>query len=81
MNLQTEAFVMGGGTYVRMLPHAFAFGIGGMPKTKTEKDCRLFAPQYGGAHQPDEGLCIEAFIKALTIYVMGIVALNEIDLK
>ncbi len=71
MGLETKPFVMGGGTYAKKLPSAFAYGVGGMPKTEEEKNCHLFQPQHGGAHQPDEGLNIASLAKALKIYAMS----------
>lgn len=79
MGLHTQPFAMAGGTYARTLPHAFAYGIGGMPKTKEEEECTLFAPGHGGAHQPDEALYIKKLVKALKIYAMAIIALNDIQ--
>ncbi len=75
-----EPFVMGGGTYARKLPKAFAYGVGGLKKTKEQLECKLFLPQHGDAHQPDEGLYITGLIQALKIYGMSIVALNDITL-
>lgn len=80
MGLETKPFVMGGGTYAKKLPSAFAYGVGGMPKTEEEKNCHLFQPQHGGAHQPDEGLNIASLAKALKIYAMSMIALDGIDL-
>ena len=81
MGLETKPFVMGGGTYARKLPSAFAYGVGGMPKTEEEKNCRLFQPQHGSAHQPDEGLNIASLVRALKIYTMGMAALNDTDIN
>lgn len=78
MGLHTEPFAMAGGTYARTLPHAFAYGIGGMPRTEEEEACTLFAPGHGGAHQPDEALYVKKLVKALKIYAMAIIALNEL---
>ena len=80
MHTDAKPFVMGGGTYARKLPKAFAYGVGGLPKTEEQINCTLFAPQHGDAHQPDEGLCIASLLQALKIYGMGIAALNEIEL-
>lgn len=63
-----EPFVMGGGTYARKLPRAFAFGLGGMDKPESA----LFAPGHGEAHQPDEGLYLPNFKKALLIFAMAL---------
>lgn len=77
-----ESFVMGGGTYARKLPRAFAYGVGGMQES--EEDLRikkqLFLPGHGGAHEPDEGLNLRLLTEAMKIYTMAVVALNDIDL-
>ena len=66
-------YVMGGGTYARKLPNALGFGLGALPRENTT----LFAPGHGGAHQPDEGLHLANFKKALLIFGMGILAADE----
>lgn len=76
----SKPFVMGGGTYARKLPKAFAYGVGGLKKTKEQLECKLFLPRHGDAHQPDEGLYISGLIQALKIYVMSVIEMNEIDL-
>lgn len=63
-----KPYVMGGGTYARKLPNALGFGLGALPREETT----LFAPGHGGAHQPDEGLHLANFKKALLIFGMGI---------
>lgn len=74
-----ESFVMGGGTYARKLPRAFAYGIGGMQESKEDKEVKqkIFRPGHGGAHEPDEGLNMRLLLKAMKIYTMGIIALND----
>lgn len=78
----SECFVMGGGTYARKLPRAFAYGVGGMKES--EEDLRikkqLFLPGHGGAHEPDEGLNLRLLTEAMKIYAMAVVALNECKL-
>lgn len=80
MGTETEAFVMGGGTYARKLPNAFAYGIGGMPKTTDdrEREARLFAPGTGGAHEPDEGLNLRMFFEAMKFYTLAVIELDRI---
>ncbi len=77
-----ECFVMGGGTYARKLPHAFAYGLGGMEETQEDKRIRseLFLPGHGGAHEPDEGLNLRLLMEGMKIYAMAVVALNECEL-
>lgn len=79
---QAESFVMGGGTYARKLPRAFAYGIGGMGESEEDLQLRkeLFAPGHGGAHEPDEGLNLRLLIQALKIYAMAMVTMNDISL-
>lgn len=79
---QAESFCMGGGTYARKLPNAFAYGVGGMKES--EEDIRakekLFLPGHGGAHEPDEGLNLRLLTEAMKIYTMAVVELNRIEL-
>ena len=72
---------MGGGTYARKLPRAFAYGIGGMSESEEDQKLRkqLFLPGHGGAHEPDEGLNLRLLTEALKIYVMALIALNDIS--
>ena len=69
-----EPYVMGGGTYARKLPNALGFGLGALPREETT----LFAPGHGGAHQPDEGLHLANFKKALLIFGMGILEADRV---
>lgn len=80
--LDTEAFVMGGGTYARKLPRAFAYGIGGMPRTAEDKEreARLFKKGSGGAHEPDEGLNLRMYFEAMKFYTLAVVGVDKLDL-
>lgn len=69
-----KPYVMGGGTYARHLPNALGFGLGALPREETA----LFAPGHGGAHQPDEGLHLANFKKALLIFGMGILEADRV---
>ena len=69
-----KPYVMGGGTYARKLPNALGFGLGALPREETA----LFAPGHGGAHQPDEGLHLANFKKALLIFGMGILEADRV---
>ena len=82
METHTEAFVIGGGTYARKLPKAFAYGIGGMPKTAddTAREKRLFKPGTGGAHEPDEGLNLRMYFAAMKFYTLAVIGLDQLDL-
>ena len=79
---ETKSFVMGGGTYARMLPNAFAYGVGGMQESEEDKEMkkRLFGPGHGGAHEPDEALNLGLLLEAMKIYTMAVVELNSIEL-
>lgn len=79
---QKESFVMGGGTYARKLPNAFAYGIGGMTESAEDRSIkeRLFKPGHGGAHEPDEALNVRLLLEAMKIYTMAVVALNDCPL-
>lgn len=69
-----EAHVMGGGTYARNFPNAVAFGPG-FPGTPNPAGAGK-----GGAHQPDECICIENMWKALKVYIVSLLKLNELSL-
>ena len=73
---------MGGGTYARKLPRAFAYGVGGMQELEVDKEVKqkLFRPGHGGAHEPDEGLNVRLLVEAMKIYTMGMIAMNDCDL-
>ena len=75
--LEKAAYVMGGGTYARKLPNAFAYGMSGIPSPKPSEG--LFREGHGGAHAPDEGLDVEGLVKAMKIYVMALIELDEIN--
>lgn len=77
-----ESFVMGGGTYARKLPRAFAYGVGGMRESDEDREvkAKLFRKGHGGAHEPDEGLNVRLLLKAMKIYTMSIIAMNDCEL-
>lgn len=77
-----ESFVMGGGTYARKLPRAFAYGVGGMQESDEDRKWKekLFRKGHGGAHEPDEGLNMRLLPEAMKIYAMSIVAMNDCEL-
>lgn len=64
-NDPTEPYVMPGGTYARMLPRAFAFGMGGT----TENTAPDFLKEgQGSAHEANEYVSIDCLISAMGIY-------------
>ena len=75
--METEPYVMAGGTYARKLPRAFAFGMG-IPGEGLEHP--MFLPGHGGGHEPDEGLRLESLFKAMKIFCMGLIALNDVEI-
>lgn len=71
-----DAFTMGGGTYARKLPNAFAFGlIGGIPDITRNAE---FLPGFGGPHQPDEAIKKENLLIGAAIFVTGIVEADKL---
>ena len=76
-----ESFVMGGGTYARKLPNAFAYGVGGMREPEEDGRLReeLFRPGHGGAHEPDEALNVRLLVDAMKIYTMAVIAMNDVE--
>lgn len=77
-----SSFVMGGGTYARKLPNAFAYGVGGMQESDEDRRLKaeLFRPGHGGAHEPDEALNVRLLLEAMKIYTMAIIAMNDVEL-
>lgn len=77
-----KSFVMGGGTYARKLPNAFAYGVGGMKESEDDRRVKasLFRSGHGGAHEPDEGLNVRLLAEAMKIYTMAVIALNDCEL-
>jgi len=68
-------YSMGGGTYSRVVPDAITFGIS-MP---TAVDPASFLPEgHGGAHGRDEVLVMEKIWKSAVIYLLAIIALDEL---
>ena len=69
-----EPYTMGGGTYSRVIPNAISFG-GGLSAPKPD-----FLPEgHGSCHGPDEVKHIETWLKAFKIYVLSILALDQLD--
>lgn len=67
-----EPFAMGGGTYARNFERAVSFG-------PEEPECEL--PAWGGAmHGPNECASEELLKRALKIYIVAILKLNDLEL-
>lgn len=73
----TKPYVMGGGTYARKLPRAFAFGPG-MPESGLDRD--MFPEGHGSAHGPDEALNLSNLLTAMKIYCLGIPEVDRMEL-
>lgn len=69
-----KPFVMSGGTYAHKLPHAFACGTG-MPVPPAPDG--LFLPGHGDYHEPDESISLERIRKALLIYILSFLRMDE----
>lgn len=72
--LDLQPYVMAGGTYCKYLQKAIGYGFGGLPRPKSD----LFAQGHGGAHQPDEGLYLPNYRKAMTVFAMGLLAADQV---
>lgn len=71
-----KPYVMGGGTYSRVLPEGITFGPGFPDIKKQGVD---FLPDgHGGVHGPDEALHIPSLLEAIKIYVLSIVRLDKL---
>ncbi len=62
-------YVMGGGTYARMMPNTVPFGPG-LPRTDGEGG-------KGACHQPDEAIELEVLQKAIEIYAKALPMLDR----
>lgn len=69
----TEPYAMGGGTYSRVVPNACTFG----PGLRNGKRQDFLPEGHGGAHGPDETLCIESWVTGFKIYAQSIVRLDK----
>lgn len=77
--LETEPYVMAGGTYARKLPNAIVYGLGGVPRREGAPVPEL-EEGHGGAHQPDEILDLQNQIDAAKVFAMALLTLNDCDL-
>ncbi len=77
---ETKPYVMGGGTYARKLPNAFAYGTGNMPGENGDEYEEIFHDGRGHAHGLDEALDAEKLLAGLKLYVMALLALNDVEL-
>ena len=70
-----KPFTMGGGTYARHFPLAVSFG----PEAALGQEQEV--PDFVGTmHGPNEGVNLNHLTKALKIYLLSVLALQEIDL-
>lgn len=68
-----EPFVMGGGTYVRHIPNAVAFG----PGMERDYAAAGLPEGHGNCHCADEAESVDNLKKAVRIYVRALVALDR----
>ncbi len=71
-DLEAKPYTMGGGTYARRLQNAVAFG----PEPRISKLPDFMPPHHGGAHQPDEVLEIDSYLKGIEIFILAVVELD-----
>lgn len=65
-----KPYVMGGGTHSRVFPRSIPYGVGTLdPRNKTP---------FGEPHGPDEAVCIDHLLKAMKVYVIALMKLDEI---
>ena len=77
--LDTQPYVMGGGTYARKIPNAIAYGLGGVPK-RPDTPVLTLEPGHGGAHQPNEILDLLNQLDAAKVFTMAVLMLNAYEL-
>lgn len=73
-NYEQEPFVMGGGTYARKIPNAVAYG----PCYYLEDNSLPLKPGHGSAHTPDEVMHLTVLKKAIEVYAMALLELDQI---
>lgn len=66
--------VIGGGTYARHFPNAIAFG------PHFEEMANPAGEGKGGEHMPDECTSVDYMMKAVRIYILALLGLNELSL-
>lgn len=68
-----EIKIIKGGTYAGMIPHAMATGI-----SFDDNRPEGLLEGHGGAHQPDEYLSVEGYVKGLKLFVTMLLAVDEV---
>ena len=68
-----QPYAMGGGTYSRYLPTAISYGMG-LPGVTDRPD---IPESHGGAHKCDEYAHIPSLLKAIKIYALALLRLDE----
>lgn len=74
-NLDSPAYVMGGGTYARKIPRAAGFGPG-FPADLSPLNLK---PGEGGCHAVNEAQSLPNLKKAIKIYIKAILKLDQIE--
>ena len=70
----SKPYAMAGGTYAAKLPNAMPFGISFPDKSAIFEK---FPKGHGDYHQPDESVILDQVIRALAIYLMALVEIDE----
>lgn len=68
-----ETYTMGGGTYSKHVPNCVAYG------PKFQNEVLPFTDGRGHEHMADECMSVESLLKAVKIYILALVKLNEIE--
>lgn len=71
-----KAYAMAGGTYAAKLPNAIPFGISFPDKSAIYQ---AFPNGHGDYHQPDESVIADQILQALSIYLLALVEIDEIN--
>ncbi|WP_256760594.1 Sapep family Mn(2+)-dependent dipeptidase [Cohnella sp. WQ 127256] len=81
MGESKEAYVLPGGTYCRKFKNAISFGMGFGKNTERylQPYRHLLRDGHGHAHGPDECTLIELLEKAILIYVLGLLAIDDLS--
>lgn len=68
-----KPYTMGGGTYARKLPNAYAFGL----EQDGQQPPSFLPDGQGGVHQPNEALNIAGYMQGIAILIKAMLWLDE----
>lgn len=74
MGTDIPPYYEGGGSYARKVPNSLAYGPI-LHQRKPKPD----SLSHGGAHKPDESLCIDEILEALKIYILTILKMDRME--